>query len=169
MRFFEDLEVGETLSFGGLVVDADEAAEFARRYDPPYIPPTGVAYVHRGPRISPLQAAALGWKMLLDLAAEAGIEEAVFSRPGDLEWQWEVCVSDRLRIEVELVEILPGRATMRDHGLARVKVTMITTGPAGFGAWGDDDQELVDDVAMTYSAVLKARRREQLSIFHGIA
>ena len=33
MRYFEDLQVGEMLTFGGLVVDAAEAEDFARRYD----------------------------------------------------------------------------------------------------------------------------------------
>lgn len=53
MRNFEDLQVGERLTVGGHVVDAAEAADFARRYDPRYVPPPGRGYVHRGPEISP--------------------------------------------------------------------------------------------------------------------
>lgn len=167
MRYFEDLKVGEMLTFGGLRVDAAEAEDFARRYDPEYIPPSGVGWIHRGPRISPWQAAALSWKLLRDLAAAEPIVEAAFSRPDEVRWLYEVSVGDRLRIEVELVELLPPSAAMREHGLARTRVSLVTTGPMGFAGWADDDQELVDDVALTYFASLKARRREQVSIWHG--
>lgn len=164
MRYFEDLQVGETLTLGGLRVDAAEAEDFARRYDPKYIPPLGVGWIHRGPQISPWQAAALSWMLLSDLTTVTPLVEAAFSRPSDVQWLFEVSVGDVLRIEVELVELLPPSAAMREHGLARIKVSVVTTGPMGFAGWADDDQELVDDVALTYLAVLKARRREQVSI-----
>jgi len=169
MRYFEDLQVGERLTIGGHVVDAAEAADFARRYDPEYVPSPGRGYVHRGPEISPWQAAALSWKLLSDLAATLRVEEAAFTEPSDLQWPRRVSVGDVLRVEVELVEILPPNKRLREHGWARVKVSLITTGPAGFGAWGDDDQELVDDVALTYFAHLKARRREEVSIYYGLS
>jgi acyl dehydratase len=169
MRFFEDLQVGDSFGFGGLRVDAEEAAEFAARYDTDYIPPAGAGWIHRGPEISPWQAAALSWKLLSRLAAAEPLAEAAFSRPADVRWLYPVSVGDALRIEVELVELLPPSAAMREHGLARVKVALVTTGPMGFAGWADDDQELVDDIALTYSATLKARRREAVSIFHGIA
>lgn len=168
MRYFEDLRLGETLTAGGLRVEEDEAAGFARRYDPEYIPPSNVGWIHRGARISPWQAAALSWKLLLDLAAAEPVAEARFSRPADVQWLFEVSVGDRLRIEAELVELLPPSPAMREHGLARAKISLITTGPMGFAGWADDDQELVDDVALTYLAVLKARRREAVSIYHGL-
>jgi hypothetical protein len=106
--------------------------------------------------------------MLSDLAVTASIEEASFTRPVEVQWPTGVYVGDALRVEVELVEILPPSTRLREQGWARVKVSLVTTGPAGFGAWGDDDQELVDDVAVTYVAHLKARRREEVSIYHGL-
>jgi hypothetical protein len=169
MRYFEDLQLGETLNGGGLRVDAAEAADFARRYDPEYVPPSGVGWIHRGPRISPWQAAALSWKLLSDLAEAEPVADTVFTRPTDVRWLYEVSVGDVLRIEVELVELLPPSARMREHGLARVKVSLVTTGPMGFAGWADDDQELVDDVALTYFASLRARRREEVSIYHGLS
>ena len=169
MRYFEDLQVGERLTFGGVVVDADEAADFARRFDPAYIPPSGVGWIHRGPQISPWQAAALSWKLLSDLAAAEPLAEAGFTRPTDVQWLNRVSVGDVLRIDVELVELIPPSAAMREHGLARVKVSLVTTGPMGFAGWADDDQELVDDVALTYFASLKGRRREEVSIYYGIS
>jgi acyl dehydratase len=168
MRFFEDLQVGDRFDFGGLRVDAQEAAEFAARYDSDYIPPSGAGWIHRGPEISPWQAAALSWKLLSGLAAAEPLAEAAFTRPADVRWLYPVSVGDALRIEVELVELLPPSAAMREHGLARVKVALVTTGPMGFAGWADDDQELVDDIALTYSATLKTRRREVVSIYHGI-
>ena len=169
MRFFEDLQVGEAWTFDGPVVDAAEAADFARRYDPEFIPPPGRGYIHRGPRISPWQAGALSWKLLSDLAATLPIEEVAFAKPAEPEWRFPVSAGDALRIEVELVELFPPSTMMREHGLALARVSLITTGAAGFGAWGDDDQERVDDLALTYLAQLTARRREPVSIYHGIA
>ena len=169
MRYFESLHVGETLVLDGGRVEIDDAADFARRYDPDYVPPENMGWIHRGPRISPWQAAALSWKLLLDLAAAEPIADAAFSRPTGVEWLHEVSVGDRLRVEVELVELLPPSPTMRDHGLARVRVALITTGPMGFAGWADDDQELVDDVALTYGAVLKARRRDAVSPYYGLS
>ena len=169
MRHFEDLKIGETLGSGGLVVDAAEAADFARRYDPQFVPPASTAYVHRGPAISPWQAAALSWKLLSDLAATAPIEEAAFATPVDLQWVTRVSAGDVLRIEVELTDMLPPSTIYRDYGWARAKVTLFTCGPAGFGAWGDDDSELVEDVALTYFAHLKARRRDKVSIYYGLS
>ena len=122
MRHFEDLQVGEAMTFGGHRVDAAEAEAFARRYDAEYIPPTGVGWIHRGPQISPWQAAALSWKLLSDLAAAEPLVEATLSRPTDVQWLNRVSVGDVLRIEVQLVELLPPNAAMREHGLARVKV-----------------------------------------------
>jgi hypothetical protein len=168
MRHFEDLEIGETLTRGGLVVDAAEAADFARRYDPECVPPASTAYVHRGPPISPWQAAALSWKLLSDLAATTPIEDAAFSAPADLQWGTRVSAGDVLRIEVELTDMLPPSTIYRDYGWARSMVTLFTSGPAGFGAWGDDDSELIEDVALTYFAHLKARRRDKVSIYYGL-
>jgi acyl dehydratase len=168
LRYFEDLRVGERLVLGGHRVDEAEAADFAARYDPEYMPPSGMGWIHRGPRISPWQAAALSWKLLSDLAAAEPIEDAAFSRPADVHWSNVVSVGDLLRVEVELAELLAPSSAMREHGLARVTVSLVTTGPMGFAGWADDDQELVDDVALTYRAVLTARRREKVSIFHGI-
>ena len=168
MRHFEDLQIGETLTLGGLVVDAAEAADFARRYDPQFLPPASTACVHRGPAISPWQAAALSWKLLSDLAVTMPVEEAAFSAPADLQWQTRVSAGDVLRIEVELAEMFAPSTIYRDHGWVRAKVTLFTCGPAGFGAWGDDDSELLEDVALTYSVHLKARRREKVSIYYGL-
>ena len=115
----------------GLQVDAAEAEDFARRYDPEYIPPSGVGWIHRGPRISPWQAAALSWKLLSDLAAPEPLAEAAFSRPGDVQWRFEVSVGDLSRIEVEVVELLAASAGMREHGLARVKFLLSRQGRGG--------------------------------------
>ena len=106
------------------------------------------------------------WKILSDLAT-VPVEEAAFTWPGELHWQNAVSGGDVLRVEVEVVEIYPPSPRFPTKGSAQVKVTLITTGPAGFGAWGDDDQERVDDVAITYFARLEARRREEVSPSYG--
>lgn len=169
MTCFESLEVGQVFTIGGLEVDERQATEFAEQYDPRFVPRPGVAYVHRGPEISPWQAAAFSWRLLSNLAANPPIEQASFSRPQDLNWQNAVSVGDVLRLEVEVVEIFPPHWRSPDHGLARVKVTLVTSGAAGFGAWGDDDGEQVDDVALTYTALMQARRRDKVAPFHGSA
>lgn len=171
MRFFEDMAVGEKFTFGDLIVDPQEAEDFARRYDPASMPQIGgyERKVHRGATISLWMAVALSWKLLADFAATSPVEEASFSAPRDLTFGWwPASAEDRLRIEVEVTELLEPSAAMREHGLARAKVSLITSGAAGFGSWADDDQEIVDDIALTYFATFKARRREQVSIYHGI-
>lgn len=171
MRFFEDLAVGEKFTFGALIVDPQEAEDFALRYDPASMPQIGgyARGIHRGARISLWMAVALSWRLLADFAATSPVEETTFSGPRDLTFGWwAVSAEDRLRIEVEVTELLEPSAAMPEHGLARARVSLITSGPAGFGSWGDDDQEIVDDIALTYSATLKARRRERVSIYHGI-
>jgi hypothetical protein len=111
-----------------------------------------------GPTISPWHTAALSWKLLTDLTPTLGIEEAAFIRPSEVEWHNRVCAGDRLRIEIELVELLEPHPLFREEGWAKIRVELISTGAAGLGAWADDDQELVDDTALTYFAQLKARR-----------
>ena len=69
MSYYEDLEVGRVFTVGGVTVGAEQAIEFARLYDPAYIPSADVVYVHRGPQISPWQAAAFSSRLLSNLAA----------------------------------------------------------------------------------------------------
>jgi hypothetical protein len=63
-----------------------------------------------------------------------------------------------------VIEVLAPHQSGRETGIARVKVTLIQTGPFGFGSWGDDHGELVDDVVLTYTANLTARRRHPVPI-----
>ena len=164
MRFFEDLQVGEKLTFNGLVVDAAEAAEFARRYDPEQVPQPNIYYSDGdGPHISRWLVAALSWKMLADIAATDPVQEAAFSQPSDLQWKHPVSPRDVLRLEAEVIELLPPRVLMRKHGVVRVKVKLLATGEAGLGTWHQDESELVENVALTYSAELKARRRDEFT------
>lgn len=169
MMHFEDLEVGSVFTVGGIEVGAQQATEFARLYDPAFIPCPNTTYVHRGPRISPWQAAAFSSRLLSNLAASQPVEQCAFSDPRDLAWRNEVRITDALRLEVEVMEILSLNPRSVDHGWARVKVTLIATGAAGFGAWGDDDGELVDDIVLTYTALMQAGRRGRATPMHDIA
>jgi len=164
MRFFEDLQVGEKLTSNGLVVDAAEAAEFARRYDPEHVPQPNIYYSDGdGPHISRWLVAALSWKMLADCAATDAVHEAAFSRPSDLQWKHPVSPRNALRLEAEVIELLPPRILMRKHGAVQVKVSLFATGEAGLGTWDQDEGELVENVALTYSSELTARRRDEFT------
>jgi len=97
------------------------------------------------------------------IAATDPVQEAAFSQPSDLQWKHPVSPRDVLRLEAEVIELLPPRVLMRKHGVVRVKVKLLATGEAGLGTWHQDESELVENVALTYSAELKARRRDEFT------
>jgi acyl dehydratase len=163
MRYFDDLPVGEKLCVGELKVDAAEAAEFACRYDPKCAPHPLVYYSGGGPEISPWLVAALSWKMLSDFAEAQSIIEGAFSQPSELEWRHQVSPGDVLRTELKILERLPPHILEPKHGRCKVHVLVTATGQAGLGTWSQDEAELAENVALSYSARLKALKRDEAS------
>jgi acyl dehydratase len=107
MQYFEDLEVGARLSFGGYAVTREEVIDFASRYDPQpfHLSDEAAAATHFG-RLS-----ASGWHtcamvmaMLVDNLKRN--RQAGLGSPGidELRWLKPVYPGDTLRCETEVIE-----------------------------------------------------------------
>ena len=106
MRYFEDVEVGATASFGRYAVTRDEVVEFASRYDPQpfHLSDEAAAATHFG-RLS-----ASGWHtcaMTMAMLVEhmKARQEAGLGSPGldGLRWLRPVHPGDVLRCESEVL------------------------------------------------------------------
>ncbi|NTZ41837.1 MaoC family dehydratase [Altererythrobacter sp. SALINAS58] len=107
MIYFEDLQVGQTQSFGRYEVTRDEVTDFASQYDPQpfHLDDEAAAQTHFG-RLS-----ASGWhtcaitmRMLVDNMSD--VRQAGLGSPGidNLRWIKPVYPCDVLRVETELLE-----------------------------------------------------------------
>lgn len=106
MRLYEDLEVGETASFGEYLVTREEVIEFASRYDPQpfHLSDDGAAQTQFG------RLAASGWHtaamtMAMLVAHWRDHPQAGLGSPGldELRWVRPVYPGDTLRCETELL------------------------------------------------------------------
>ena len=146
MIYFEDLEVGQTASFGRYHVTREEVIAFASKYDmqPFHLSDEAAAKTHFG------RIAASGWHtcaMTMAMIAEnvVGTEQAGLGSPGvdELRWLKPVYPGDTLRVESEIVEVRPSRSKP-DIGSFRSKVTV-----------SNQHQEPV----LTFTSIVLIRRR----------
>ena len=106
MRFYEDLEVGETASFGACLVAREEVIAFAARYDPQpfHLSDEAAAQTQFG------RLAASGWHtaamtMAMLVAHWRDHPQAGLGSPGldELRWIKPVYPGDTLRCQTELL------------------------------------------------------------------
>ena len=127
MKYFEDLEVGATASFGAYEVTREEVTEFAEKYDPQpfHLDDDAAAKTHFG-RLS-----ASGWhtcamcmRMMVDDMAER--RTASLGSPGidELRWLKPVYPGDTLRVESELLEKRRSRSRP-DMGITKSRQTVL--------------------------------------------
>ncbi len=119
-RFFEDIEDGETATFGSYEVTASEIVEFAEQYDPQWFhtdPDRAAESMYGGLIASGWHTAAMTMRMLVDnylgdvaSVGAKGLEE--------LRWRRPVEPGDVLSVRTEVVEKVPERS---DRGLLRVR------------------------------------------------
>jgi acyl dehydratase len=111
--YFEDVEVGQTASFGRYEVTGEEVIQFAKAYDPQpfHLSDEAAAQTHFG-RIS-----ASGWhtcamtmRMLVDNITER--RQAGLGSPGldELRWLKPVYPGDVLRVESEVLSKRPSQS-----------------------------------------------------------
>lgn len=107
MRYFEDIEVGSTASFGTYAVTRDEVVAFAQKYDPQpfHLSDDAAAKTHFG------RLAASGWHtasmtMAMLVAQLKADPQAGLGSPGidELRWVKPVYPGDTLRCETEILE-----------------------------------------------------------------
>ncbi len=124
-RYFEDLEVGETVDCGSVEVTEEEMLEFATRYDPQpfHIDPEAAAESMYGDLI------ASGW-LTAALSARLLVKEymnnnATLGGNGidDLRWHRPVYAGDTLSVSVELVDKHAGDNPLFGHTTAEVTTT----------------------------------------------
>lgn len=123
-RYYEDVEVGETRSFGSRTVTEDEIVSFAREYDPQsmHLDPDAAADTMYGGLIaSGWHTAAVTMRMVVDdylddLATVGG--KGVDS----LRWIHPVRPGDTLSVEAEVVDKeveTPDRGTLHSETVTR--------------------------------------------------
>jgi acyl dehydratase len=121
-RYFEDLEVGETVESEPMVLDKDDMVAFASRYDPQYFHnDEALAADHpvfEGLTASGIYTAAV-WRML-DHASMGNVRWVCGIGWDQVRWRKPVNPGDALRAWAEVVEKRPwkrrtdiGRVTMR--------------------------------------------------------
>ena len=121
-RYFEELEVGETVDCGSIEVTEDEMLEFAERYDPQpfHIDPEAAKDSMYGDLI------ASGW-LTAGLSARLLVtgymnQNATLGGNGidDLRWHRPVYAGDTLSVSVELVDKHAGDNPLFGHTTAEV-------------------------------------------------
>lgn len=128
--YFEDIALGDSLSFGPLTVERDEILAFAARYDPQpfHLSDEGAADTHFG------SLAASGWHstalfMRMFVAAmqvDPGRQAASLGAIGvdELRWLRPVRPGDTLSGTSEVIEKIPSRSRP-ERGIVRNRVTVI--------------------------------------------
>jgi acyl dehydratase len=126
MKYLEDMEVGETASFGSYRVTREEVIEFASKYDPQpfHLSDEAAARTYFG-RISASgwHTAAMTMRMLVDHMTTD--EHAGLGSPGidELRWLKPVYPGDTLRVESKLIEVRPSRSRP-DMGSTKSETTV---------------------------------------------
>ncbi|TXC69826.1 MaoC family dehydratase [Sphingomonas ginsenosidivorax] len=126
MRYFEDIAVGETASFGHYPVTRDDVIAFAQKYDPQpfHLSDEAAAATHFG------RLAASGWHtaaMTMAMLVEQGTvdPQASLGSPGidELRWVKPVYPGDTLRCETEILE-KRASASRPEMGLFKSRVSV---------------------------------------------
>lgn len=122
MRYFEDVEVGETREFGEYHVTKEEIVEFAEKYDPQpfHVDEEAARETFFGELVaSGWHTAAMCMRMRVD-GPEDAEERAVMGSPGvdELRWRRPVKPGDTLHLRVETLEKRPSE-TDPDRGYVK--------------------------------------------------
>lgn len=127
MKYFEDIEIGDSAEYGPLDVTAEDIKRFAAEYDPqPFHldEEAGKATHFGGLAASGWHTAAMTMKLLI--AGDGGEHVASLGSPGfdDLRWRKPVRPGDRLRVTSECIDKKPSESRP-DMGVVRFQVHTI--------------------------------------------
>ena len=125
-RYLEDLAVGQTFGSGRLRADKARITAFAAEFDPqPFHLDEEAARdtIFRGLAASGWHTAALTMRLLVESAFNpaGGIVGAGFDK---LRWPLPVRPGDELRVESEILEVMPSESRP-DHGRVKVRTTTL--------------------------------------------
>jgi acyl dehydratase/predicted enzyme related to lactoylglutathione lyase len=127
--YLDDLSAGQVFRAGPLRVTAQEIIEYAARYDPqPFHTDPLAAAEH--PLFQGL--AASGWhtaalSMRLVVRAIGHLAGGIVGAGGELQWPRPTRPGDELRVEVEVLEVIPSRSRP-DRGSVMVRITTLNQG-----------------------------------------
>ena len=125
LLYFEDFPAGEVKEYGDCLVTTEAIVEFAREFDPqPFHLDDEAA---RSTLFGGLVAS--GWHtaaitMRLIVAGGLPIAGGIIGTGGDLQWTRPVRPGDTLRVECEVLAIIPSR-TKADRGTVTVRCTTL--------------------------------------------
>ena len=126
MKFYEDLNVGETRQYGNYQVTREEVIDFASKFDPQpfHLDDEAAAKTHFG------RLAASGWHttammMRMNVDNWAEDQQASLGSPGidELRWIKPVFPGDTLRCETTLLEKRRSKSR-RDMGLLKSRTEL---------------------------------------------
>lgn len=120
-RYFEDIAVGDAVSFGSYTLTEAEIVEFAERYDPQWFhtdPERAVDSMYGGLIASGWQTAAVTMRMLVD---EYLSESAAVGAKGVDELRWPRPVRPGYTLSVE-TEVVDTHAERPEYGVVDMRV-----------------------------------------------
>jgi acyl dehydratase len=107
MRWFEDVEVGSVRTLGPIVVEREDAIDFARKYDPqPFHLDDAAAAAHPffgRLAISGWNTCALVMRLLVDDMTATGAKSLGSPGVDEIRWTRPVYPGDALTLELEVV------------------------------------------------------------------
>ncbi|HTV80577.1 MAG TPA: MaoC family dehydratase [Steroidobacteraceae bacterium] len=118
--YLDDLTLGQRFSTASLTVTAADIQEFSRKFDPQpfHVDEDQAARTFfRGLAASGWHVAALTMRLIVDAAPFAG---GVIGAGAEVEWPKPTRAGDVLRVESEIVEIIPSRSKP-DRAIVRVR------------------------------------------------
>ncbi|MBS7792385.1 MaoC family dehydratase N-terminal domain-containing protein [Roseococcus sp. SDR] len=124
--YLEDLSPGQLFRAGPLTLTAQEIMDYAQRYDPqPFHTDPVAAAEHplfRGLAASGWHTAALTMRMVV--GAIGHLAGGIVGAGGELQWPRPTRPGDELRVEIEVLEVVPSRSRP-DRGSAVVRITTL--------------------------------------------
>ena len=123
--YLEDLHVGRNFSAGSYEMTEQRMKEFAAEFDPqPFHleEEAGARSILKGLAASGWHTAAATMRMLVE--SDLALSEGIVGVGGELSWPRPTRAGDVLRIECEVLEILPSRSKPM-QGIARIRTTTL--------------------------------------------
>lgn len=123
--YLEDLHVGQKFSAGSYEMTEQRMKEFAAEFDPqPFHleEEAGARSILKGLAASGWHTAAATMRMLVE--SDLALSEGIVGVGGEISWPRPTRAGDVLRIECEVLEILPSRSKPM-QGIARIRTTTL--------------------------------------------
>ena len=123
--YWEDLQVGQKFKSGEYQMDAKRIKEFAAEFDPQpfHMDETaGERSVFKGLAASGWHTAAVSMRLLVE--GELALSEGLIGLGGELNWPKPTRAGDILRVESEVIEMIPSRSKPM-QGIAKMRNTTL--------------------------------------------